>query len=79
MEIDARALSRDVAGGAVDLPANTVLAVLTQGAAVLVEGAEAVRWVVGVPETFTGVDFILRTFSFPLLLDCSAWPCLGPS
>ena len=52
MEIDTLALSRDVAGGAVDLPANTVLAVLTQGAALLVEGAEAVRWVVGVPVTF---------------------------
>ena len=52
MEIDALALSRDVAGRAVDLPTNTVLAVLTQGAALLVEGAEAVRWVVGVPVTF---------------------------
>ena len=52
MEIDTLALSRDVAGGAVDLPANTVLAVLTQGSALLVEGAEAVRRVEGVPATF---------------------------
>ena len=52
MEIDALALSRDVAGGAVNLPANAVLTVLTQGGALLVEGAEAVRWVVGVPVTF---------------------------
>ena len=52
MEIDARALSRDVAGGAVDLPANAVLTVLTLGAALLVEGAEAVRRVEGVPATF---------------------------
>ena len=52
VEIDALALSRDVAGRAVDLPTNTVLAVLTQGAALLVEGAEAVRRVVGVPATF---------------------------
>ena len=52
MEIVARALSRDVAGGAVDLPANAVLTVLTLGAALLVEGAEAVRRVEGVPATF---------------------------
>ena len=52
MEIDARALSQDVAGGAVDLPANAVLTVLTLGAALLVEGAEAVRRVEGVPATF---------------------------
>ena len=52
MEIDALALSRDVAGGAVGLPAYAVLAFLTQGGALLVEGAEAVRWVVGVPVTF---------------------------
>ena len=52
MEIDALALSRDVTGGAVDLPANTVLTALTHGAALLVEGTEAVRLVVGVPATF---------------------------
>ena len=52
VEIDALALSRDIAGGAVDLPADTVLAVPAHGAALLVEGAEAVRRVVGVPVTF---------------------------
>ena len=52
VEIDALALSRDVAGGAVDLPANAVLAVLTHSATLLVEGAKAVRRVVGVPATF---------------------------
>ena len=52
MEIDALALSRDIAGGAVDLPADAVLTVLTHGTALLVEGTEAVRRVVGVPVTF---------------------------
>ena len=52
MEIDALALSRDVTGGAVDLPADAVLTVLAHGAALLVEGTEAVRRVVGVPATF---------------------------
>ena len=52
MEIDALALSRDVTGRAVDLPADAVLTALTHGAALLVEGTEAVRRVVGVPATF---------------------------
>ena len=52
MEIDALALSWNVAGGAVDLSADAVLAVLAHSAALLMEGAEAVRRIVGVPATF---------------------------
>ena len=49
VEIDALALSSDVAGGTGALPADAVLANLTDGAALLVEGAEAVARVKGVP------------------------------
>ena len=49
VEIDALALSSDVAGGTGALPADAVLANLTEDAALLVEGAEAVARVIGVP------------------------------
>ena len=47
-EVDALALSPDAAGGTGALPADAVLAII-DGAALLVEGAEAVGRVKGVP------------------------------
>ena len=48
-EVDALALSPDAAGGTGALPADAVLAII-DGAALLVEGAEAVGRVKGVPK-----------------------------
>ena len=76
VEIDALALSLDVAGRAVDLPADAVLAVLTQGAALLVEGAEAVRRVIGVPATFHMINFLIRLKRGPqVAVMLQAMPC----
>ena len=49
MEIDALALSSDIAGGTGVLPAHAVLAILIDDFALLAEGAEAVGGVEGVP------------------------------
>ena len=77
MEIDALALSRDVAGGAVDLPANAVLTVLTLGAALFVEGAEAVRRVEGVPATFYRIQLNSAHGLVKLVLAVARMFCLS--
>ena len=49
MEIDALALSSDIAGGTGVLPAHAVLAILTDCSALFMQGAEAIGGVEGVP------------------------------
>ena len=76
VEIDALALSSDVAGGTGALPADAVLANLTEDAALLVEGAEAVGRVVGVPATFHMINFLIRLKRGPqVAVMLQAMPC----
>ena len=49
MEIDALTLSFDIAGRTGVLPAHAVIAILTDDSALLMEGAEVVGGVEGVP------------------------------